>query len=34
VHQPLVPRVSLGRTQVINVGHFRGSGRPYVLHVD
>lgn len=34
VHQPLVGRASLGRTQVINVGHFRGRGRPYVLTVD
>lgn len=31
VHQPLAPRVSIGRTQVINVGHFRSTGRPYTL---
>ena len=31
VHQPLTSRVSIGRTQVVNVGHFRSRGRPYVL---
>lgn len=34
VHQPLVPRVTVGRTQVVNVGHFRAAGRPYVVKVD
>lgn len=34
VHQPLAPRVSIGRTQVINVGHFRARGLPYRLTVD
>jgi Icc-related predicted phosphoesterase len=31
VHQPLVRRVRVGRTECINVGHFRATGRPYVL---
>lgn len=31
VHQPLVPRVRIGRTECVNVGHFRASGAPYVL---
>ncbi|MGQ0466024.1 MAG: metallophosphoesterase family protein [Sporichthyaceae bacterium] len=31
VHQPLAGRVRIGRTECVNVGHFRGSGRPYVL---
>jgi Icc-related predicted phosphoesterase len=31
VHQPLVTSVVIGRTQCVNVGHFRASGRPYVL---
>jgi Icc-related predicted phosphoesterase len=31
VHQPLVPRVRVGRTECINVGHFRATGVPYVL---
>jgi Predicted phosphoesterases, related to the Icc protein len=31
VHQPLVRRVRIGRTECINVGHFRATGRPYVL---
>jgi predicted phosphodiesterase len=31
VHQPLVPRTRVGRTEVVNVGHFRGTGTPYVL---
>lgn len=34
VHQPMFPRVSIGRTQVINVGHFRSTGRPFVLTID
>lgn len=34
VHQPLVGRVSIGRTQVINVGHFRSRGRPTMLTID
>ena len=31
VHQPLARRVRVGRTECINVGHFRATGRPYVL---
>ena len=31
VHQPLQSRVRIGRTECVNVGYFRGSGRPYVL---
>jgi Icc-related predicted phosphoesterase len=31
VHQPLHRRTRIGRTECVNVGHFRGSGTPYVL---
>lgn len=31
VHQPLARRVRIGRTECINVGHFRATGEPYVL---
>ena len=31
VHQPLVRRTRIGRTECINVGHFRATGKPYVL---
>jgi Icc-related predicted phosphoesterase len=31
VHQPLTPYLKIGRTECVNVGHFRGTGRPYVL---
>jgi Icc-related predicted phosphoesterase len=31
VHQPLRSRVRIGRTECVNVGHFRGSGAPFVL---
>jgi Icc-related predicted phosphoesterase len=31
VHQPLAPRVRVGRTECVNVGHFRRTGTPYVL---
>ena len=31
VHQPLVDRLTIGRTRCVNVGHFRASGTPYVL---
>ena len=31
VHQPLQSRVRIGRTECVNVGHFRGTGTPYVL---
>ncbi|MFJ6213898.1 metallophosphoesterase [Streptomyces sp. NPDC092296] len=31
VHQPLARRMRIGRTECVNVGHFRATGRPYVL---
>jgi Icc-related predicted phosphoesterase len=31
VHQPLAARVRVGRTECVNAGHFRRTGRPYVL---
>jgi Icc-related predicted phosphoesterase len=31
VHNPLAKRVRIGRTECVNVGHFRGRGTPYVL---
>ncbi|HEX3614562.1 MAG TPA: metallophosphoesterase [Sporichthyaceae bacterium] len=31
VHQPLLPRMRVGRTECVNVGHFRGVEQPYVL---
>ena len=31
VHSPLVSRLQIGRTECINVGHFRGTGTPYAL---
>jgi Icc-related predicted phosphoesterase len=31
VHNPLSPRVRIGRSECVNVGHFRGTGEPYVL---
>lgn len=31
VHQPLQGRTRVGRSELVNVGHFRGSGVPYVL---
>jgi Icc-related predicted phosphoesterase len=31
VHQPLQSRIRIGRTECVNVGHFRGSGAPFVL---
>lgn len=31
VHQPLQARARLGRTECVNVGHFRATGTPYVL---
>ncbi len=31
VHQPLARQVRIGSTECINVGHFRATGRPYVL---
>jgi Icc-related predicted phosphoesterase len=31
VHQPLAARMRIGRTECVNVGHFRATGAPYVL---
>jgi Icc-related predicted phosphoesterase len=31
VHQPLAPRMRIGRTECVNVGHFRATRVPYVL---
>jgi Icc-related predicted phosphoesterase len=31
VHNPLAARTRIGRTECVNVGHFRGRGTPYVL---
>jgi Icc-related predicted phosphoesterase len=31
VHNPLSGRTRIGRTECVNVGHFRGRGTPYVL---
>jgi Icc-related predicted phosphoesterase len=31
VHQPLQQRVRIGRTECVNVGHFRAAGRPWSL---
>jgi Icc-related predicted phosphoesterase len=30
VHQPLVDRMTIGPTRLVNVGHFRETGRPWV----
>ncbi|GAB2860286.1 metallophosphoesterase [Actinocorallia aurea] len=34
VHQPLATRTRIGRTECVNVGHFRASGEPYVLSLE
>ena len=31
VHQPLQTRIQIGRTECINVGHFRATGTPFAL---
>jgi Icc-related predicted phosphoesterase len=31
VHQPLEATARIGRTECVNVGHFRRRGTPYVL---
>jgi Icc-related predicted phosphoesterase len=31
VHQPLQPRIRVGRTECVNVGFFRRTGRPFAL---
>jgi len=33
VHQPLQARFRIGRTECLNVGHFHGTGTPFVLEV-
>ena len=33
VHSPLVPRMRIGRTEVINVGHFRSRRTPYRIDI-
>ncbi|HEX4831240.1 MAG TPA: metallophosphoesterase [Trebonia sp.] len=33
VHQPLARRVRVGRTECVNVGHFRATKAPYVLQL-
>lgn len=33
VHQPLASRTRVGKTECINVGHFRATKRPFVLEV-
>ncbi len=33
VHQPLHGRTRIGRTECVNVGHFRGRGTPYALNL-
>jgi Icc-related predicted phosphoesterase len=30
VHQPLIDRMTIGHTELINVGHFRATGKPFV----
>lgn len=34
VHNPLVQRARIGRTECVNVGHFRSRGTPYALEWD
>jgi Icc-related predicted phosphoesterase len=34
VHQPLVNRGNLGRTELVNVGHFQGIGRGFSIEVE
>jgi Icc-related predicted phosphoesterase len=31
VHNPLQARIRIGRTECVNVGHFRGQGTPYTV---
>lgn len=31
VHQPLQSRTRIGRTECVNVGHFQGTGQPFLL---
>lgn len=34
VHNPLVPRMRVGRTEVVNVGHFRSRRKPTVVRIE
>ena len=31
VHSPLVARTRIGRTECVNVGHFKGRGHPFAI---
>jgi hypothetical protein len=31
VHQPLAARTRVGRTECVNVGHFKATGLPHTL---
>jgi len=33
VHQPLVDRGGIGRTELVNVGHFRATGRRWTYEI-
>ena len=33
VHNPLVPRTRVGKTEIVNVGHFRSRGEPLVVDI-
>lgn len=33
VHNPLVARTRVGRTEIVNVGHFRSRGRPFIVEI-
>jgi Icc-related predicted phosphoesterase len=33
VHQPLVARTRIGRTECVNVGHFRGRRVPFTIDI-
>lgn len=33
VHNPLAARTRIGRTECVNVGHFRATGTPYLLEI-
>jgi Icc-related predicted phosphoesterase len=34
VHQPLAPRMRIGMTECVNVGHFHGNEHPYVIDLE
>ena len=33
VHNPLAARTRVGRTEIVNVGHFRSRRRPYLVEI-